>query len=215
MEMRRLIRAAFDARRGTPTTPMMQNLLDAEADERVSTDDVIVLAQLLITAGHRTTTDLLGNGMHSLLTHPEQWRMLCEEPDRMPAVLEEVLRYRSPGQDVERFAAAPFTLRGVEVREGQHLTIIPGSANFDEDHFVDPERFDITREDSKNHVAFGRGPHYCLGNALAKLEGHTAIGAIARRFPDAKLVTPEPDWAPNTHLLGLSTLPLELGRDHA
>jgi cytochrome P450 len=212
MEMKRLILEVLELRRrSTETTPLMRNMLEALDDDRVNDDDVIVLMQLLITAGHRTTTDLLGNAMHTLLTHRDQWRLLCSEPDRIGDAVEEVLRYRSPGQDVERFANAPFNLRGVDIEAGEHLTIIVGAANFDEEHFVDPARFDIARSDSRAHVSFGRGPHFCLGNALARLEGQTALAAIAARFPDAELVDPEPDWAPNTHLLGLSTLELALG----
>jgi cytochrome P450 len=214
MEMKRLIMEILELRqRSTKTTPLMRNMLEALADERVSDDDVIVLMQLLITAGHRTTTDLLGNAMHTLLTHRDQWRLLCRQPDRIADAVEEVLRYRSPGQDVERFANASFGLRGVDIEQGRHLTIIVGAANFDSDHFDDPDRFDITRSDSRAHVSFGRGPHFCLGNALARLEGQIALGAIAARFPDAELVDDEPDWAPNTHLLGLATLELALGRD--
>ncbi|HEY2569921.1 MAG TPA: cytochrome P450 [Solirubrobacteraceae bacterium] len=214
MEMKRLILEVLELRRRAPdTTPLMRNMLDALDDDGVSDDDVIVLMQLLITAGHRTTTDLLGNAMHALLTHRDQWQLLCSEPARIADAVEEVLRYRSPGQDVERFANAPFSLRGVDIEQGRHLTIIVGAANFDQRHFVDPDRFDIARPDSRAHVSFGRGPHFCLGNALARLEGQIAIGAIAARFPDAELVDEEPDWAPNTHLLGLSTLELALGPD--
>jgi len=213
MEMRRQIQQVLELRRGTTTTPMMQNLLDAADDTRVSVDDVIVLMQLLVTAGHQTTTDLLSNGLHSLLTHRDQWERLCSEPEITPTAIEEILRYRSPAQDVERFANADFSLHSVAICKGQHLTIVIGSANFDRDFFVDPERFDITRTDQSAHMAFGRGPHFCLGNALARMEGQIGLAALARRFPDSELLSAEPDWAPNTHLLGLSSLPLEFGRD--
>jgi cytochrome P450 len=215
MEMRRRIVEVMDLRRGSATTPMMQNMLEAAADSRASLDDVIVMMQLLVTAGHHTTTDLLGNGMHALMTHREQWERLCASPElNAPTAVEEVLRYRSPAQDVERFAAADFELHGVEIARGRHLTIVVGSANFDDDVFADPERFDISRSGEAAHMAFGRGTHFCLGNALARMEGQIGLAAIARRFPDAELVEPEPEWAPNTHLLGLSRLPLRLGRDH-
>jgi cytochrome P450 len=212
MEMKRQILELFELRRGTRTTTIMGNILDALADG-ADEDDIVVLTQLLITAGHRTTTDLLGSAMHTLLTHRDEWERVCADPALVRQTIEEVLRYRSPAQDVERFATADFDLHGVHVRRGQHLTITVGAANHDEDVFHEPERFDIDRDDVKAHLAFGRGPHFCLGNALTRLEGDVVLRAIARRFPDAELVEPEPEWMPNTHLLGLSRLPLRLGTD--
>jgi len=212
MEMRRQIRELFALRRGRPTTTIMGNILEA-LDAGVDEHDLVVLTQLLITAGHRTTTDLLGSAMHTLLTHRGTWERLCADAALVPRTVEEVLRYRSPAQDVERFAAEDFELHGVPIPKGRHLTITVGSANHDETVFREPGVFDIDREDVKAHLAFGRGPHFCLGSALARMEADVALRAIVRRFPDAELVDPEPEWTPNTHLLGLERLRLRLGRD--
>lgn len=210
MEMKRQIEELLELRRGTETTTIMGNICDALDDEGIDSDDIVVLVQLLITAGHRTTTDLLGSGVHTLLTHPQEWSRLREDPSLVAEAVEEILRYRSPAQDVERFSNADFTLHGVEVRKGQHLTITVGAANHDEAVFDEPDRFHIGRDDVSSHLAFGRGSHFCLGNALTRLEGQIVFAELARRFGDMELVDPEPRWAPNTHLLGLEELRLRL-----
>jgi cytochrome P450 len=212
MEMKRQIKEVLERRRGRETTTIMGNVLRA-LDEGADEDDIVVLVQLLLTAGHRTTTDLLGTGLHTLLTHRDAWDRLREEPELWPQAIEEMLRYRSPSVDVERFATTDFELHGVEVRRGQHLAITVGAANHDERVFEDPGAFDIDREDVKAHVAFGRGPHFCLGNALTRLEASIAFPALARRFPDVELLDPEPHWTANTHLLGLDRLDLRMGPD--
>jgi cytochrome P450 len=212
MSMKRQVKSLLDFRDGAQTTEIMTNLLAARADG-ADEDDILVLIQILVSAGHQTTEDLLGNGVHALLTHPEQWDRLCEDPGLAPAAVEEILRYSSPSQDIERFADSQFTLRGVPVDPDQHLTLLLGSANRDSSVFRDPETFDITRDDAKAHVAFGRGPHFCLGAALSRMEGAIALEWLARRFPNLRLVDDTPRWIPSTHLLGLEALHLALGPD--
>jgi len=208
--MERQVRDLLDLRSSGPTTEIMRNLVEARASG-VDEKDLLVLIQILITAGHQTTQDLLANGLHALLRERDQWRLLCEDPSLAPAAVEEILRYRSPSQDIERFAAAPFTLRGVEVPAGRHLTILLGSANHDPAVFSEPDVFDILRPDARQHVAFGRGPHFCLGAALSRMEGSLALEALARRLPDIELVGDDPPWIPSTHLLGLAFLHVSPG----
>jgi cytochrome P450 len=207
--MERLVKELLDLRSSGPTTEIMRNIVEARsagADEK----DLLVLIQILVSAGHQTTQDLVAGGLHALLTERDQWRRLCEEPSRAADADEEILRYRSPSQDIERFAAAPFELRGVHVPRGRHITVLLGSANRDPAVFRDPDVFDIGRSDARSHVAFGRGPHYCLGAALSRMEGTLALEALARRFPDAELLDEEPQWIASTHLLGLSVLQVSL-----
>jgi cytochrome P450 len=212
MAMRRQLAELLARRRGTETTQIMQNIVDAHADGADELD-LLVLIQILVSAGHQTTEDLLGNGMHALLTSREQWELLCADPARAANAVEEILRFRSPSQDIERFAAVDLTLHGLEIAADEHLTLVLGSANHDPAAFVEPDRFDIERDDARKHIAFGRGPHFCLGAALSRLEATVALPIIARRFPDVELLREEPDWLPTTHLLGLTSLPLALGRD--
>jgi cytochrome P450 len=209
-EMRRVMRALLREKRDEPTTPILANLIAALDDGDVDEADVVVTMQLLFSAGHSTTRDLLTNGLHALLTNPEQWATLCDDPSLAPAAIEEILRYRAPGQDVERVARKPIVLQDFALDEGQHLTVVLGSANFDERSFADPERFDIGRSDAKRHLAFSRGVHFCVGAGLARMESTIALEALARRFPGTTLAGGDCRWLPNAHRLELSALPVGL-----
>lgn len=205
----------IESNRERPSTPMMANLVAALEDPDTDFRDLIMLMQLLFSAGHQTTEDLLSNGVHALLTHPAQWAALRDDPELAAGAVEEILRFSSPGQDVERFAAHDMEMAGVPLAAGQQLTVAVGAANRDPEQFADPETFDIRRTDARRHLAFGKGPHFCLGAALSRMEGRIALAAIARRFPDIELASPVPDWLPTTHFLGLKELRLRMGRDAA
>jgi len=210
-EFNRMLGELLDIRRGRPTTEIMSNLLAAEADPSVDDRDVIGLMMILFAAGHQTTADLLGSGLHALLTDRPQWELLCAEPDLVTNAVEEVLRYRSPSQDIaQRVVAVPTTVAGVPLDPGQHVTAVLGSANRDESVFEAPEVFDIRRTDANKHMAFGKGVHFCLGSPLSKMETKLALTAFAARYPDCELVDPEPAWMPNTHFLGLTEMQLVL-----
>jgi cytochrome P450 len=211
-DMGRRLAEILDASRGRETTDLVSRLLAARDEEGsiVSDADLISIVTQILTAGHQTTQDLLGNALHSLLTHPAEWEALCANPATAADAVEEVLRYRSPAQVVERIVVEDVELAGVPLAAGQHLTCLLGSANHDPDQFEGPERFDIDRMDVKKHLAFARGPHFCLGAALSRLEGRIVLQVLAERYPGTSLVDDEARWIPSLQLLGLRALPLRL-----
>lgn len=214
-EMDRLLGQFLDARRTATDSELLRRLFAAQAeDPSISDADLIGIVSQLFTAGHQTTQDLLGNGVYTLLTHRDQWGDIVADQSLVRNAVEEVLRFRSPAQDMERTAVRDVPFDDHVVAKGDHLTCLIGSANHDPDQFEDPARFDIRRRDTKPHLAFSRGPHFCLGAALSRIEATSALTALARRFPGMELATPEVEWMENTHLMGLAALRLRLGPDH-
>ena len=141
---------------------------------------------LLFVAGHETTTNLIGNGITALLRHRDQWERLVADPSLAPGAVDEVLRYDGPVHLTGRTATVPTTIGDVTVEPGQGLVTLLAAANRDPARFADPDRLDITRPDNQ-HLAFGHGIHYCLGAALARVEGQEAFKALATRFPSLEL----------------------------
>jgi cytochrome P450 len=136
----------------------------------------------LLNAGHETTTNLIGNAVHCLLTHPDARARLVARPAAIKGAIEEVLRFASPNQLGNREVAAHCTIGNVALRPGDQITLCIGAANRDPDVFVDPDRFDLERKPN-HHLAFGSGIHACVGMALARIEGKVALEALLRRFP--------------------------------
>jgi cytochrome P450 len=158
-------------------------------------------------AGQETTTDLIGNGLLALLRHPQQLHLLRQEPALMEAAVEELLRYDSPVQVDCRAALEDMEIGGRQIKTGQGILPLLGSANRDAEVFSQPDRLDITRQQVSN-VAFGRGIHYCLGAPLARLEARLAFTALLRRFSDMRLATAHPPFKDNLALRGLKALPV-------
>jgi cytochrome P450 len=158
-----------------------------------------LLANLVVVfnAGFRTTANLLGNGLHLLLTHPEARLALCADPALAPAYIEEILRHDPPVHFAIRFAAADTTIAGIPIPAGRSVLILTAAANRDPRAFPDPDRFDPTRP-ANPHYAFSAGPHYCLGAALGRIEGKVAFPLVLKRFPALTLATPP---APRHHLM--------------
>lgn len=148
---------------------------------------------LLMAAGHETTSNLIGNSVLALLRNPDQLKLLRDDPSLITSAIEECLRYDAPVQWNSRIATADVELSGVTVPRGAVVLISLGSANRDPDLFADPDRFDIRRTDNK-HLAFGQGIHYCIGAALARMEGEIAIGSLVQRFPKMRLVSGKIRW---------------------
>src|SRR5262249_49379195 len=154
-------------RRAEPRDDLLTALARAqEGGDRLSEEELLANATLLLNAGHETTTNLIGNGTLALLRHPDQGRRLREDPSLVPSPVEDLLRYDSPVQFTSRRLTADVVLGGRQLRAGQMALLLLGSANRDEEQFADPDRLDVGRPDNK-HLAFGLGPHFCLGAPLA------------------------------------------------
>jgi cytochrome P450 len=178
---------AIARRRAEPRDDLVSRLIAAQEDgDQLTTVEMKVMLNLLLTAGNVTTTDLIGNGMHALLAHRDQFEKLKADPALVVNAVEEMLRYDSPVIETWRFSDRDETFSGCPV--AAHQTIAPSlaAANHDPRHFEAPERFDITRPEIE-HVSFGGGIHYCLGASLARLEAQVAVTALVERFPNMRI----------------------------
>jgi cytochrome P450 len=202
-------------RRRRPGTDLVSALMQAHEGERLADQELTAMFVVLLFAGHETTTNLIGNGLVELMRHRDQWELLCADPSLAGNATEELLRWVTPVQWLGRVAMQPFDIDGVRVDAGQTVFPILAAANRDPAAFDEPERLDITRADAKNHLALGFGPHFCIGNALARLEGTIAFSTLAKRFPDIELAEEDLSWRGNAMLRGLSALPMRPGRDRA
>lgn len=204
-------RALVAAKRADPAGDLLSSFLAVEEDgDRLDEDEILSMVFLLVVAGHVTTVNLIGNGVFALLSHPDQLALLRDDPSRIPAAVEEILRYWGPVEIAsERYARTPTALDGIELGSGDLLIPDLAAANRDPARFVDPDRFDITRPDANRHVAFGKGIHACLGAPLARLEGEIALAVLLDRCPDLRLANPtaEVRWHSGP-LLGLEALPV-------
>jgi cytochrome P450 len=169
-------------------------------------------AALLIGAGVETTVNLIGNGIVLLLEHPEQLAMLRSSPELWPAAIEEILRFDSPVQMTVRTAHSDVEIDGERIRAGEMVILLLGGANRDPQVFTEPNRFDITRANARDHLAFASGMHVCLGAALARIEGTTALRALFERFPELHLDAP-PSPRDLVTLHGYQRLPSRLVRE--
>jgi cytochrome P450 len=162
----------------------------------------------LLNAGHETTTNLIGNGAHALLTQRDQWQRLLDDPSLLGTAVEELLRYESPLQLNNRLCTEPLRIGGVELPAGSFITLAIGSANRDPAHFHDPDRLDVARKPNP-HLAFGQGAHACAGMNVARLEARIAFGRLLARCPGLHLRgTPQRD--PRIRFRGWRTLPVAL-----
>nr|WSY56732.1 cytochrome P450 [Streptomyces sp. NBC_00886] len=195
-------------RQKTPPTPHTLRALVAAQAENADQDPDELLANcaLLLIAGHETTTHFIGNATLALLRHPHAAEQLRERPDLMPAAVEELLRYDAPVQLMLRRARHDLDLAGRTIAEGQTVLLVCGAANRDPAAFPDPHVLDFERPGGR-HMAFGHGPHFCLGAALARLEGTIVLEALLTRLPDLRLDgTAPPQWQRSLNFRGLTRL---------
>jgi len=198
----------INARRKEPRDDLISTLVAVEeAGDKLTQGELLVMLRLLLIAGNETTTNLIGNGLLALLRHPDQLQALRDDPGRMPAAVEELVRYDGPVQVDGRTAMEDMEIKGRHIQKGQSIVVLIGSANHDPDVFRNPERLDITRKEA-SHIAFGRGIHHCLGAPLARLEGRIAFEAILERFADIRLLTDHPPFKDNIVLRSLRSLPV-------
>ena len=179
-----------------------------ENGERLSERELLHNIIFILNAGHETTTNLVGNGLYALLEWPEEKARLLKQPQLIRSAVEEFLRFESPNQLGNRLAIAPVRIAGVDIAAGTYLTIGIGAANRDAAEFPDPDRLDIGREPNR-HLAFGSGPHVCIGLNVARLEGRIAIGRFLARFPQYRLAG-EPVRGGRARFRGFLSIPVAL-----
>ncbi|MEU5210314.1 cytochrome P450 [Streptomyces sp. NPDC020742] len=213
------IHALIGQRRAALTDDLLSELIRTHDDDgsRLSDVEMVTLVLTLVLAGHETTAHLIGNGTAALLTHPDQLRLLKDDPALLPRAVHELMRWCGPVHVTQlRYAAEDVDLAGTRIRRGDAVQAVLVSANHDPRHYTDPERLDLTRQPAgraENHVGFGHGAHYCLGASLARQEGEVALGALFDRYPDLALaVAPEElERTPVPGTWRLTSLPVRLG----
>jgi cytochrome P450 len=194
--------------RRAPRDDILSALVTAhDQGDQLSLDELCSIAMLLLAAGFETTVNLLGNGAVLLLRHPDQLDVLCAQPQRWAGAVEEILRYESPVQRTGRVALRDTEVAGRRLAAGSLIILLLGGANRDPAVFTDPNRFDVQRTDADQNLAFSSGIHYCIGAALARLEGEVGLRALFQRFPDLTLAGP-PHRRPTRVLRGYDTIPV-------
>lgn len=199
------------AKRRHPGNSLLDRLISArDGHDRLSEEELVSLAVLLLVAGHETTTNFLGNATLSLLQHPAELDRLRQNPNDIPAVLDELLRFDSPVSTATfRYTTEAVTLGGTDIPTGAPVLVALGAANRDPERFPSPDQLDANR-DAAGHLAFGHGIHRCVGAPLAKAEAEIALRAVLTRFPGLRLAVP-PDqlqWRQARLVRGLTSLPV-------
>jgi cytochrome P450 len=206
-------RNQFAARRRAPGDDLLSALISARDDtDRLSENELLSMAFLLLVAGHETTVNLIASGVLALLRSPGEMARLRAEPALVGGAVEELLRYCSPVNHATfRFAAEPIEVGGVRIGPGEPVLVALSSANRDPSRYAAPGRLELDRETS-GHLAFGHGIHYCLGAPLARLEAEIAFTALLDRFAAIELAAPAESlrWRPSTLIHGLDALPVRL-----
>jgi aspartate racemase len=205
-EMTAYFREAVEEQKRHPREGLIDSLLNAEIDgDRLSDEEVVANVIITMVGGQETTTNLIGNGVLTLLRHPEQMEKLRGDLTLIPSAVEEMLRFESPSQHTARLAPSDRELGGQQIRKRQAVIAVMAAANRDPERFPDPDRFDIARSDNR-HLAFGYAAHFCFGAPLARMEGQIAFAALLRAFPKLSLAPQEFAWRTNLGLRGLESL---------
>jgi hypothetical protein len=203
--------AHLEKLRNNPGDDLMSQLIAAsEGGVRLDQSELLAVAGLVLAAGFETTVNLLGNGIRMLLNSPDQLAVLSADPSLWPNAVEEILRLDSPVQLTARVARTDTVVAGTAIRRGEMVVIYLAAANRDPKVFTDPHRFDVTRPNAGRHLAFSGGRHFCLGAALARIEGETGLRRFFTHFPDARLAG-EGRRRDTRVLRGWARLPVSLG----
>ncbi|MFT3808460.1 MAG: cytochrome P450 [Micropepsaceae bacterium] len=193
------LRDIINERRTAPQADLISDLIAAEEqDLKLNDAELRSAISTIYTAAGTTTERMISSGLFLLLSHPDQWRMLLEDRSRIPAAIDEVLRFHHPTQSTStnRRCVRDVELGGKTLRAGDTVRVGLGAANRDPTVFADPDSFDITRRNAAQIVSFGQGPHFCIGAQLVRFEAQLAFEAMLTRFPDLKLVTTAPQKDP-------------------
>ena len=205
-----LFKRTVEARRRAPGADLISAMVRAQEEEdRLSDLEIISLCTQLLVAGNVTTTDLMGNGLYALLTHPGELAKLRARPELIDGAIEEILRYDCPLAETARIALSDLEFAGCPVKRGDTLTASMAAANHDPARFADPHRFDVER-DATGHLGFGAGVHVCLGAPLARLEGTIGLATFIQRFPALGLAEEAPRRRRLPSFRGFARLPVRL-----
>lgn len=207
-EMTAYFHDAIRRQRQHPRKGLVHSLMTAEIDgDRLSEEEIVANSIVTMVGGQETTTNLIGNGVLTLLRNPGEMQRLKNDMSLIPSAVEEMLRYESPSQHTGRLAPKDVSMGGKTIGKGQAVMAVMAAANRDPERFPDPDRFDITRKDNR-HLAFGYAAHFCFGAALARVEGQEALEAMVRRLPHLELEPGPLTWRNNLGLRGLTSLPV-------
>jgi cytochrome P450 len=207
-DMTGYFRAAIREQERNPRDGLIHSLMTAEVDgARLTEEEVIANTIVTMVGGQETTTNLIGNGLLTLLKNPEQLALLRDNPAVIETAVEELLRYESPSQHTARLAPDDVMLGGKLIRKRDAVMAVMAAANRDPERFPEPDRLDLTRKDNR-HLAFGWAAHFCFGAPLARMEGQIAFATLLRRLPDLKLEPTRLEWRENLGLRGLKSLPV-------
>ena len=207
-DMTAYFRDAIRQQQRKPRDGLIRSLMDAEVEgARLTEDEVIANTIVTMVGGQETTTNLIGNGLLTLLRQPERLAELRDDPSIIESGVEELLRYESPSQHTARLASEDVLLGGKLIRKRDAVMAVMAAGNRDPDRFPDPDRLDLSRQDNR-HLAFGWAAHFCFGAPLARMEGQIAFSTLLRRLPDLALATDRLVWRENLGLRGLKALPV-------
>jgi cytochrome P450 len=215
MKFRRYVEGLAEQHRTSSdhSSTLVSELMDASQGDRLFDDELLALYLALLFAGHETTMKMIGNAIVGLLSHRDQWELLCGDPSLIPGAVEEMLRFESSSQFFYKRAGRDVELEGVPVREGTQILLAMGAANRDPEAFDEPDVVDIRRYPN-DHVTFGQGVHYCIGNAVARHEVRLVLETLVSRYPDLELAV-DPDEVPflrESAGRGPASVPVILGR---
>ena len=208
-EMAEYFRDALQEQRAHPRDGLINSFITAEIDgDRLTDEEIIANCIVTMVGGQETTTNLIGNGVLTLMRNPDQLERLRNDPTLVPSAVEEMLRYESPSQQTARICPADTEMGGKLIRKGQAVIAVMAAGNRDPERFPDPDRFDINRSDNR-HLAFGWASHFCFGAALARIEAQLTFEALVRRTSNLSPLTDAPIvWRENLGLRGMVALPI-------
>jgi len=207
-EMTKYFHSAIGEIRRQPREGLIHSFLTAEVDgDRFTEEEIVANTIVTMVGGQETTTNLIGNGVLTLLRHPRELALLASDFSRIPSGVEEMLRFEPPSQHTARLAPADVDLGGKLIRKRQAVVAVMAAGNRDPERFPDPNRFDITRQDNR-HLSFGWAAHFCFGAALARIEGQIAFEALLSRLSNWALEPGPLVWRTNLGLRGLERLPM-------
>jgi len=207
-EMSAYFRSAIHRFQHEPREGLINSFMTAEIDgDRLTEDEIIANCIVTMVGGQETTTNLIGNGILSLLRNPGELQRLREDLTLIPSAVEELLRYESPSQHTARICPQDTELGGHQIRQGQAVIAVMGAGNRDPERFPDPDRLDVGRTDNR-HLAFGWASHFCFGAALARIEGQLTLEALVSQTFNLRLEPGPLAWRENLGLRGLVSLPV-------